>query len=141
MPRPRRHTHLRWLTEISVTPLLDLVFILLFAFMVALPVVSRSDALFPSASKVANPAAAPDTPPETAILNLNRGGSLLWQGQPMDWPAIPALIATALKRQPELGVLVIVPPDQTVSNLAKVMSLLATTGVRHTAIEVAESKL
>lgn len=140
MPRPRRHHHLRWLTEISVTPLLDLVFILLFAFMVALPLVSRSDALFPPSENRMSASATSAAPTDIATLTMDRQENLSWQGQSTGWSEIPDLIASALQRQPQLGVLVMVPSDQTVASLAKVMSVLSKAGVRHTAIEVTESK-
>jgi biopolymer transport protein ExbD len=119
-----------------VTPLLDLVFILLFAFMVALPLISGSDSLFPPSPSIAAETRAKTDPAEMATLSLAPNGDVVWQGEPTRWTDVPGLIEAAVAQQPQLGVVVEVPPDQTVANLAKMMNLLVTAGVQRTAIEV-----
>ncbi len=127
----RRHRR-QLVAEISVTPLLDLVFILLFAFMVALPLVSRSDALLggqpPSSSSSSAIAAEPQ---EIVSLRIHHSGELDLEGEFLSLEALEARLRTDwLVSNPDLGVRVEVPPEQPVSKLAEVMTMLARAGVR-----------
>ncbi len=138
--RHTRQHHRKLVAEISVTPMLDLVFILLFAFMVALPLVSNSDALLrPAAARLESAAPAPEN-----VLTLRVSGpdTLVADSS----PAEPLTLAAAearlreewLPARPGLGVRVEIAPDQPVSTLAEVMAMLTRAGVQRTAFQVEE---
>lgn len=133
----RNHNQLKWFTEISVTPLLDLVFILLFAFMVALPLVSQTDSLLtPSPIRSAAPA---QTPKETITLSLLSPDSIRWNGSEMPEISLETRLAESLRNQPNLGVIIEVSPDLPVSRLVSPMAILQKTGVQSTAIRLIAS--
>lgn len=137
MRHARHHNQLKWFTEISVTPLLDLVFILLFAFMVALPLVSQTDALLTSPS--ANSAAPTPTPSETITLSLLPSDAILWNGAEMPVISLETRLTDSLLTQPNLGVIIEMTPDLPVSRLVSPMAILQKTGVQSTAIRLTPS--
>lgn len=138
--RLTRQHHRKLVAEISVTPMLDLVFILLFAFMAALPLVSRSGALLdPRAPAAALPAIATE-PAEIAHLKIHDSGKLTLDGELLTLDAAEErLRADRLAANPQLGVRVEIPPGQPVSKLSEVMAALARAGVRRTAFQTAET--
>ena len=121
------------LAEISATPLLDLVFILLFAFMVALPLVSRSDALL-------QPAEAPQrlsqqTPDRVLVLQASGPDQLVHEGTPLTAIEVEQRLQTEwLPADPDLGVRIEIAPDQPVATLTQVMALLARAGVQRASV-------
>jgi biopolymer transport protein ExbD len=137
MRHARNHNQLKWFTEISVTPLLDLVFILLFAFMVALPLVSQTDSLLTSTP--ANSAAPAPTPGETITLSLLPSDSVLWNGAEMPVINLETRLTDSLLSQPNLGVIIEMSPDLPVSRLVSPMAILQKTGVQSTAIRLTPS--
>ena len=137
MRHARNHNQLKWFTEISVTPLLDLVFILLFAFMVALPLVSQTDALLNSTP--ANSAAPAPTPSETITLSLLPSDSVLWNGAEMPLISLETRLTDSLLTQPKLGVIIEMSPDLPGSRLVSPMAILQKTGVQSTAIRLTPS--
>jgi biopolymer transport protein ExbD len=137
MRHARNHNQLKWFTEISVTPLLDLVFILLFAFMVALPLVSQTDSLLTSTP--ANSAAPAPTPGETITLSLLPSDSVLWNGAEMPVISLETRLTDSLLTQPNLGVIIEMTPDLPVSRLVSPMAILQKTGVQSTAIRLTPS--
>lgn len=76
--RPHR---MHALSELNVTPLLDLCFCLLIIFMIATPVLEQTTQIdLPVASKgIATP--QPDKPPPTRIVAIDRAGQLVFDGK------------------------------------------------------------
>lgn len=136
MRQGRHHGQLKWVTEISVTPLMDLVFILLFAFMVALPLVSRTDSLLTAPVRPATSASAAPAPLDTRTLALPPAGPMLWEGAEVSAEELEPRLIEALKQQPSLGVILEMPSDLPVSRLLAPMTLLQKTGVQSTAIRL-----
>jgi biopolymer transport protein ExbD len=134
MRNSRRHGQLKWITEISVTPLLDLVFILLFAFMVALPLVSRTDSLLSPPS--ANSAALVPSPNDTITLSLLPSDSLIWDGAEVPLSTLETRLIETLRTRPGLGVILEMPPDLPVSRLVSPMASLQKAGIQSTAIRL-----
>ncbi len=136
--RMTRQHHRKLIAEISITPLLDLVFILLFAFMVALPLVSQSDVLL-AAKQPAAPAAS-EPPAQVLTLRAEAAGSVTLEGEALTLTAAEEQLRTRwLSASPEFGVRVEIAPTQPVSTLADVMAMLGRAGVRRTAFEVGSS--
>lgn len=131
--RIARPHHRKLLAEISVTPLLDLVFILLFAFMVALPLVSRSDALMGAVPEAGTTTARP--PAQVVTLRVLSSGGLALEDEVLSTGEVEQrLQAGLLPSQPDLGVRVEIAGDMPVSALTEVMVLLAGAGVRRTTV-------
>ncbi|MDR2845369.1 MAG: biopolymer transporter ExbD [Puniceicoccales bacterium] len=99
--RPRR---MHALSELNVTPLLDLCFCLLIIFMIATPVLEQTTQIdLPIASK-AIATTPPATPIPPKILALDRNGQLIYDGRVTHEDALRAelkkLAAIPLDQQP-----------------------------------------
>jgi biopolymer transport protein ExbD len=138
MRKGQHHGQLTWITEISVTPLLDLVFILLFAFMVALPLVSRTDSLLTAQAPVrpATSALPAPTPDNILTLTLTLTGSFYSQGIEYPLTELQPQLFEAVRNRPALGVILEMPPELPVTRLLEPMSTLQKAGVQSTAIRL-----
>jgi biopolymer transport protein ExbD len=135
MRYPRRASKLKLITEISITPLMDLVFILLFAFMVAVPLVTQYDVSGPSAV-LGREMVAPPKEGETVILAVGEDGGLSWAGGALSVEALPAVVLQALAVRPELGVILQLHPSRSAEELVRLMNLLDEAGVSRTAVQL-----
>lgn len=124
-----RH-HLRLITEISVTPLLDLVFVLLFVFMLAAPLL-RNDAVLdlPVSRTASTPA-----PAEVVILSIDREHRLQLDGQDLAPEHLQASLAALAAARPSAGVMVQIHRGLPVQDLVDVMDALRSAGVARTAV-------
>jgi len=88
----------RSVARINITPLVDVMLVLLVIFMVAAPVLSR-------AIPVDLPRAGPDDPsrppsPEPIRLRIDAAGGLFWNGDATELSVLPALLETEAQRDP-----------------------------------------
>jgi len=132
----RRASKLKLITEISITPLMDLVFILLFAFMVAVPLVTQFDVSRQAARAESKLATTPPAPEETFTLGLTEEGTFFWAGNPIAFEALPSEVKQALETMPALGVVIHLHPDRSAQDLVRLMTLLDDVGVSRTAIQL-----
>lgn len=89
----------RALSQINVTPLVDVMLVLLIIFMVTTPVLSRHIPF-----ELPQPVIEPlPPPPEVDPLNLriNADGSVWWSGAPLSQHALAALLRTEAARSPQ----------------------------------------
>jgi biopolymer transport protein ExbD len=78
----------RDIAEMNITPLVDVMLVLLIIFMVAAPLLSRPLTLdLPSVTPV-----PPPPPPSTVTLPIDAGGGLYWNGTPMSQVAVDAML-------------------------------------------------
>ncbi len=130
MKRRSRQHQLRLITEISITPFLDVVLVLLFVFVLAAPLLMADKPWLPEA----RPAAPESTPAERMTLTVNRDLSVTLNGAMMARTDLPASLQQLAERKPNLGVEVRMHRDLPVQNLLDTMSLLETAGIRQTAV-------
>ncbi len=91
--------------DINITPLIDIVLVLLIVFIVMVPVLTRKhDAALPREGG----GAAPGTP---LVLTVLKGGGLQLQQEPLEAEALVSRLAEALARQPADGRKVFVKVD------------------------------
>lgn len=132
----RRASKLKLITEISITPLMDLVFILLFAFMVAVPLVTQTDRMRQSGTFDSKQPTTPPKAGETVTLAIAEDGNFRWNEQPTDFEAIPTVIQNAVNATPKLGVVIQIPTHRSAQELVRLMNLLDDLGVTRTAIQL-----
>jgi biopolymer transport protein ExbD len=125
----RRYTSRRplaTLTELNITPLLDLAFVLLIIFMITTPLIeTRLDLVVPT-STTADAAVDPD---KVLIVEVSRTGSLLLDNVPMAPEQLEAQLAEFRAEKP--GVSVVVRPDRElpVQRFINVMDILNRVGI------------
>ena len=78
----------RSVAEMNITPLVDVMLVLLVIFMVAAPALTRRIAL--DLPQAAPPAAT--TPPPPVDLRIDAAGGLTWNGMPTSVAALPPLL-------------------------------------------------
>lgn len=82
--------------QINITPLVDVMLVLLVIFMVAAPVLSRPIPLqLPQAGPVD---AEPPPKPEPVLLRIDAVGGLAWNGAATSLQALPALFAAEVRK-------------------------------------------
>lgn len=128
-PPPRQ---LRLITEISITPFMDVVLVLLFVFVLAAPLLMADKPWLPE-EKPAAPAAAA-TPTEHVVLAVNRDLSVTLNGAMLARADLPLSLKQLAERKPGLGVEVRIHRDLPVQQLLDTMGMLETAGIRQTAV-------
>lgn len=88
------------LSEINMTPLVDVMLVLLIIFMLTVPVLTQAVRLdLPQASTT--PATAR---PDTVTLAVDRAGQAFWNGEAVDTATLGARLAELARRQPDADV-------------------------------------
>jgi biopolymer transport protein ExbD len=125
-----RH-QLRLITEISVTPLLDLVFVLLFVFMLAAPLMRNDTMLLPASRAADEPGAEPA---DVARLCMDAQRFVTLESEPVVEGSLPAALAGLRSRRPEVAVRVEMHRDLPVQVLVDIMDDLREAGIQRTAV-------
>ena len=87
----------REMAEMNITPLVDVMLVLLVIFMIASPAITRTlDTRLPQAGPV-----PPGPPPERLRLQVTAGGEYLLRGQLLDARALPMALAREAGRRPQ----------------------------------------
>lgn len=123
------------LTAINITPMVDIMLVLLVIFMVTTSTLSQLDGL-----DVNRPDAATGAPIEAAVdreilLTCRPDGTVAVDGAPVtDDAAIQAAIAAKRARNPELSGIIACDEDASVRALVRLLDLLRAAGVHRYAI-------
>ncbi len=129
----QRWTHryqLRLINEISITPLLDVVLVLLFAFMLTAPLLQSDGALkLPSA-----PAANAPVPKDIIPLTVDADQTFKLDGKVVAQADLQHALQTLSGDHPDLGVVVNIHRDLPVQLLVEVMDALRQAGIRKTSV-------
>ncbi|MEO5720545.1 MAG: biopolymer transporter ExbD [Chthoniobacterales bacterium] len=121
MRRYSQRTTLSTLSEINVTPLLDLAFVLLIIFIITTPLLENSVDLSLPSSNAAN--AAVD-PAKVQTVSIDRTGVMKFNDEPVDAETLAARLTTVKAANPEVAV--VIRPDRAlaVQDLVRVMDVL-----------------
>ena len=85
------------MNEINMTPLVDVMLVLLIVFMVTIPVIHHAVKIdLPHASSQKE-----DTKPAQVDVSIAADGAVLWDGRPVDDAALRAKIAAAAQASPQ----------------------------------------
>jgi len=137
MKRHSNRHQLRLITEISITPLMDLVLVLLFVFLLAAPLLKADKDMLKVTAPALPPTPAPvnaDAPTEMMTLLVNRDQSVTLNGAMLARADLPVSLAKLVQRKPGLGIEVRMHRDLTVQQLVETMQVLETAGIQKTAV-------
>jgi len=132
MKRISNQRQLRLINEISITPFLDVVLVLLFVFVLAAPLIKTNPAWLPAA-----PSAAPSTataPSEKNTLLVNRDLSVTLNGAMLARAALPFSLKQIATHTTGAGVEVRMHRDLSVQQLVEIMGVLEAAGIQKTAV-------
>ena len=107
MRRYSQRNSLTTLSEINITPLLDLAFVLLIIFMITTPLLENSVNLVIPSSGAAN---APVNPAEVQTISIDRAESIKLNNEPIDPATLPARLAELRRANPDVAV--VIRPDR-----------------------------
>ena len=120
--RPNLHT----LSELNVTPMLDLAFVLLIIFMITTPLMENSiDLVVPSSAT----AKTQVDPSETQIIQIDRNDVLKLNGQVLNRSDLEAALAALKARDPQISVVVRPDRDLAIQKFIEVMDVLKRVGI------------
>lgn len=133
MKRHSNRHQLRLISEVSITPMLDLVLVLLFVILLAVPVL-KADKLAPPTTPPAPSIPVVAAPVETLTLSVNRDLSVTLNGAMLARADLPASLKKAAQVRPDVGVEVRMHRDLPVQHLVETMAMLDKAGIRKTAV-------
>jgi len=125
-----QHSQLRLITELNITPLITVVLVLLFVFMLAGPLLH--DGAVPVPEKTSTP------PSSIARLVLDKSGTIALDGRPVLLANLKDQLASLVKDKPGTGVLVQMDRELPVQVLVDLMDVLRLAGVQKTAVATLE---
>jgi biopolymer transport protein ExbD len=121
-----RH-NLQTLSELNVTPLLDLAFVLLIIFMITTPLMENSTDLVLPNSNAAAPTVNPD---KVQAVALHADGHLTFNGDTAELGEIERQLETLRGVDPELAVLIRSHHEQSVQRFSEVLDAVRRAGVK-----------
>lgn len=135
MKRHSNRHQLRLITEISLIPLMDLVLVLLFVFLLAAPLLKADKTMLSATAPTppAAPASAP-APAETITLQVNSDQSVTLNGAMLARADLPVSLKQLAQRKPGIGIEVRMHHALPVQQLVETMHLLEAAGIQKTAV-------
>ncbi len=130
MKRLSNRTQLRLITEISITPLLDLVIMLMFVFLLAAPLLKHDKALTLPVTRDSGDAA----PPSSVRLFMHKDMSVTLDGAMLARVDLPFALKHFAAKHPEAGIEVRMHRDLSVQHLMELMDTLNEAGIKKTAV-------
>jgi biopolymer transport protein ExbD len=132
-----RHS-LTTLSEINITPLLDLAFVLLIIFIITTPLIENSVNLVIPSSGAAN---APVNPSEVQIISIDRNATIQLNNEQIDSEALVIRLSELKRANPDVAVVIRPDRDLPVQKLVSVMDALQRADISKVGIATkAESK-
>jgi biopolymer transport protein ExbD len=114
------------LSEINVTPLLDLAFVLLIIFIITTPLMENSTTLVLPSSKAASGAVNPSM---VQNVSLDKDGQVALNSQPVTLDQLASLLSEKYSSQPGIGVVVRSHRELPVQKLVDVLDAIRRAGV------------
>ena len=120
----RRHSQrqsLSSLSEINITPLLDLAFVLLIIFMITTPLLESSMSLIIPSSGAKTP---PVTSSQVQTISIDRNEAIRLNNQAVDLDALSSQLSELKRANPEVAVIIRPDRDLPVQKLITLMDAL-----------------
>lgn len=121
MRRYSQRQTLSSLSEINITPLLDLAFVLLIIFMITTPLLENSMSLIIPSSGVKNSAV---TTSQVQTISIDRNEVIRLNNKPVDVEALGAQLAELKRANPDVAVVIRPDRDLPVQKLIALMDAL-----------------
>jgi len=121
MRRYSQRQSLSTLSEINVTPLLDLAFVLLIIFMITTPLLESSMSLIIPSSGGQNP---PVSSSQVQTISIDRNETIRLNNQLVDPNALSAQLSAIKRANPEVAVVIRPDRDSPVQKLVTLMDAL-----------------
>ena len=126
MRRYSQRQNLSTLSEINVTPLLDLAFVLLIIFMITTPLLESSMNLVIPSSAAKNP---PINTSHVQTVSVERGGAIRLNDQAVDLETLTTQLIQAKQTNPDIAIVIRPDRDLPVQKLIGVMDALQRAGI------------
>src|SRR5437763_13548341 len=121
MKRYSQRSHFSTLSEINVTPLLDLAFVLLIIFMITTPLLENSMNLaIPSSSA----ASAPASKSQVQTVSIDRNAVIKFNNETVDADSLSTRLAELKQTNPELAIVIRPDRELPVQKLVTLMDAL-----------------
>jgi biopolymer transport protein ExbD len=138
MRRYSQRQSLSSLSEINITPLLDLAFVLLIIFMITTPLLESSMSLIIPSSGAKS---LPVTAPQVQMISIDRNESIRFNNQVVDLTTLTTQLAEAKRANPEVAVVIRPDRELSVQKLITLMDALQRAGIMKVGIATrAETK-
>jgi biopolymer transport protein ExbD len=138
MRRYSQRQSLSSLSEINITPLLDLAFVLLIIFMITTPLLENSTSLIIPSSAAKNP---PVTSSQVQTISIERNEAIRFNNEIVDLDGLSAQLAELKRANPDVAVVIRPDRDLPVQKLVTLMDALQRAGVMKVGIATrAETK-
>ncbi len=121
MRRYSQRQSLSSLSEINITPLLDLAFVLLIIFMITTPLLESSMSLIIPSSGETNP---PVTSSQVHTISIDRNETIRLNNQLVDLESLSARLAEIKRANPDVAVVIRPDRDLPVQKLVMLMDAL-----------------
>ncbi len=121
MRRYSQRTGLTTLSEINITPLLDLAFVLLIIFIITTPLLENSVNLSVPSSSAAT---APVDPAKVQTVSIDRNVVLKLNEEPLDAATLESRLVALRQANPEVAVVIRPDRELPVQKLVQVMDVL-----------------
>ena len=121
MRRYSQRHGLSTLSEINITPLLDLAFVLLIIFMITTPLLENSVNLVIPSSGAAN---APVNPAQVQTVSIDRQEVIRFNNEPVDAQTLVARLTELKRANPDVAVVIRPDRDLPVQKLIALMDAL-----------------
>jgi biopolymer transport protein ExbD len=117
------------LSDMNITPLVDVLLVMLVIFMLAAPVVSR-----PLMLEVPQQGPTPPVAPEVLQLTLDGQGRWLWQGQPLPATTVVGLLQVEAGRDPQPVLQLSADPEAGYAHWVQMLAASRQAGFEHVAL-------
>ena len=121
MRRYSQRNSLTTLSEINITPLLDLAFVLLIIFMITTPLLENSVNLVIPSSAAAN---APVNPAQVQTISIDRQDAMKFNNDPVTTEELPARLTALKAANPDVAIVIRPDRDLPVQKLIALMDVL-----------------
>jgi biopolymer transport protein ExbD len=138
MRRYSQRQSLSSLSEINITPLLDLAFVLLIIFMITTPLLESSMSLIIPSSGAKSP---PVTSSQVQTISIDRNDAVRFNNQIVDLETLTTQLAELKRSNPDVAVVIRPDRDLPVQKLVTLMDALQRAGIMKVGIATrAETK-